>query len=226
MVSARGFGGSQPDQNFSDKRLVLIDGRSVYSPLYSGVYLDAQDVMLEDVDRIEVINGPGATLWGANAMNGVINIIRPSADMTDGGLVRVAAGNNEKNAAARHGGRLDDDTAFRFDGIGFHRSAMAPADGASAEDAWSKGQAGVRIDRTRTDDTTALQGDIDRATQKLSQQADGMLDGANLPARWQHRFNHRSELQVQAYYDLTERYAPAACSACRRRQTILQDTAP
>ena len=75
VVSARGFGGDPGAQSFSDKLLVLIDGRSVYSPLYSGVYLDAQDVMLEDVDRIEVISGPGATLWGANAMNGVINII-------------------------------------------------------------------------------------------------------------------------------------------------------
>jgi iron complex outermembrane receptor protein len=80
VISARGFGGNPQAQNFSNKLLMLIDGRSVYTPLYSGIYSDAQDVMLEDVDRIEVISGPGATLWGANAMNGVINVItRPSS---------------------------------------------------------------------------------------------------------------------------------------------------
>jgi iron complex outermembrane recepter protein len=208
VVSARGFGGSPPAQNFSDKLLVLIDGRSVYSPLYSGVYLDAQDVMLQDVDRIEVISGPGATLWGANAMNGVINIITRPAEVTDGTLVSAAAGTLERNAAVRYGGRLDDDTAYRFYGMGFHRDALELSSGASASDAWSKGQAGFRIDRTATDDTSTVQGDVYRATENQLQQADVMIDGANLLGRWQHRFSAQSELQVQAYYDLTERYSP------------------
>ena len=222
VVSARGFGGSPPAQNFSDKLLVLIDGRSVYSPLYSGVYLDAQDVMLQDVDRIEVISGPGATLWGANAMNGVINIITRPAEVTDGTLVSAAAGTMERNAAVRYGGRLDDDTAYRFYGMGFHRDALDLSSGASASDAWSKGQAGFRIDRSATDDTATVQGDVYRATENQLQQGDVMIDGANLLGRWQHRFSPQSELQVQAYYDLTERYSPTGDGAFVLRTYDLQ----
>jgi len=213
VISARGFGGNPGDQSFSDKILVLIDGRSVYSPLYSGVYVDAMDVMLEDVDRIEVISGPGATLWGANAMNGVVNIITRPAEMTAGTLVSAAGGNQEKNAAARFGGKLDEDTAYRFYGMGFQRDALELPNRASADDAWSKGQAGFRIDRTGADDTSTLQGDLYRATENQPQQADLMIDGANLLARWQHRISAQSELQVQAYYDLTERYSPAGDGA-------------
>jgi iron complex outermembrane recepter protein len=213
VISARGFGGNTPDQSFSDKLLVLIDGRSVYSPLYSGVYVDAMDVMLEDVDRIEVISGPGATLWGANAMNGVVNIITRPAAMTDGTLVSAAGGNQDKNAEARYGGKLDEDTAYRFYGMGFHRDSLQLQSGASADDAWSKGQAGFRIDRTSADDTSTLQGDLYRATEDQAQQADLMIDGANLLARWQHRINAQSQLQVQAYYDLSERYSPAGDGA-------------
>jgi iron complex outermembrane recepter protein len=213
VISARGFGGNTPDQSFSDKLLVLIDGRSVYSPLYSGVYVDAMDVMLEDVDRIEVISGPGATLWGANAMNGVVNIITRPAAMTDGTLVSAAGGNQDKNAEARYGGKLDEDTAYRFYGMGFHRDSLQLQSGASADDAWSKGQAGFRIDRASADDTSTLQGDLYRATEDQAQQADLMIDGANLLGRWQHRINAQSQLQVQAYYDLSERFSPAGDGA-------------
>jgi iron complex outermembrane recepter protein len=222
VISARGFGGSPGAQNFSDKLLVLIDGRSVYSPLYSGVYLDAQDVMLQDVDRIEVISGPGATLWGANAMNGVINIITRSAEVTDGTLVSAAAGTMERNAAVRYGGRLDDDTAYRFYGMGFHREALDLPSGATASDAWSKGQAGFRVDRTAPDDTATVQGDVYRATENQLQQADVMIDGANLLGRWEHRFSAQSELQVQAYYDLTERFSPTGDGAFVLRTYDLQ----
>jgi len=212
-VSARGFGGNVPAQNFSDKLLVLIDGRSVYTPLYSGVYFDAIDVMLEDVDRIEVISGPGATLWGANAMNGVINIITRASGETDGTLLRSAAGNNEQNAGARYGGAVGDDMAYRFYGMGFHRAAMQLADRSSADDDWSKGQAGFRVDRVLANDTTTVQGDVYRATQEQLQRADSMLDGANVLGRWQHRFSEQSQLQVQAYYDLTQQFAPAGGGA-------------
>jgi iron complex outermembrane receptor protein len=88
-ITARGFSGSIADQNFSNKLLVLIDGRSVYTPLYSGVYWDAQDLLPDDIDRIEVISGPGATLWGANAVNGVINITTRNASATQGGLFEI-----------------------------------------------------------------------------------------------------------------------------------------
>jgi outer membrane cobalamin receptor len=102
-VSARGFGGNSAAQNFSNKILMLIDGRSVYSPLYSGIYLDAQDVNIADIDRIEVIGGAGATLWGANAMNGVINIITRTAYQTSGTVIAAAAGTDEKDISARYG---------------------------------------------------------------------------------------------------------------------------
>ena len=221
-VSARGFGGNVPAQNFSDKLLVLIDGRSVYTPLYSGVYFDAMDVMLEDVDRIEVISGPGATLWGANAMNGVINIITRPADVTDGTLVRAAGGNNEQNAAARYGGALGDDTKYRIYGMGFHRASMQSPDRSSADDAWSKGQAGFRIDQVLANDTATVQGDIYRATQEQLQRADSMLDGANVLGRWQHRFSDQSQLQIQAYYDLTQQFAHAGGGAFVLRNYDLQ----
>jgi iron complex outermembrane receptor protein len=165
------------------------------------------------VDRIEVISGPGATLWGANAMNGVINIITRSADVTDGTLVRAAGGNNEQNAAARYGGAVGDDTTYRLYGMGFHRAAMESPDRANADDAWSKGQAGFRIDRVLGDDTATVQGDIYRATQAQLQRADSMLDGANVVGRWQHRFSEQSQLQIQAYYDLTQQFAPAGGGA-------------
>src|ERR1700692_3677855 len=137
-ITARGFGGNSADQNFSDKLLVLIDGRSVYSPLYSGVYWDAQDVLLDDIERIEVISGPGAALWGANAVNGVINIItRHSAD-TQGGYVAAGGGNLEKDAAARVGGSLSDDATYRVYVKGFERGSLDLPNGASADDGWSK----------------------------------------------------------------------------------------
>ena len=121
-ITARGFSGNSSDQNFSDKLLVLIDGRSVYSPLYSGVYWDSQDVALADIERIEVISGPGATLWGANAVNGVINIITRSAADAQGGDVAVGGGNLEKNATARIGGSLGSNASFRIYAKGFERS--------------------------------------------------------------------------------------------------------
>src|SRR5438445_4994485 len=108
-ISSRGFNG-----RFADKLLVLIDGRSVYTPLFSGVYWNVLDVMLEDVDRIEVIRGPGATLWGANAVNGVINIITKSAKATQSALVAAGGGTEMRGSGGvRYGGRLNKATAFR-----------------------------------------------------------------------------------------------------------------
>src|ERR1700740_1648874 len=108
-ISSRGFNG-----RFANKLLVLIDGRSVYTPLFSGVYWSVQDVMLEDVDRIEVIRGPGATLWGANAVNGVINIITKPAKDTKGGLVKAEGGDEEVNAdSIRYGDQIGDKGYYR-----------------------------------------------------------------------------------------------------------------
>ena len=108
VISARGLGGNPDDQNFSNKLLLVIDGRSVYTPLYSGIYINAEDVMLEDVDRIEVISGPGATLWGANAMNGVINIVTRTSDQTQGTALRAAGdfgGNRDRNRGSADQGQ-------------------------------------------------------------------------------------------------------------------------
>src|ERR1700676_982811 len=108
-IASRGFNG-----RFDNKLLVLIDGRSVYTPLFSGVYWNVQDVMLEDIDRIEVIRGPGATLWGANAVDGVINIITKSAKLTQGGIATAEAGTDERTAeSARYGGKAGDKVYYR-----------------------------------------------------------------------------------------------------------------
>jgi iron complex outermembrane receptor protein len=213
IISARGFGDNVDDQSFSNKLLMLIDGRSVYTPLFSGVYMDAQDVLLEDVDRIEVISGPGATLWGANAMNGVVNIITRSADATQGAYVSAGGGNEDKAGATRYGGQLNDETDYRVYGMAYQRGELQLLDGAGAHDGWSKGQGGFRLDWSNVGDTATLQGDVYRATENQLQQADLLVDGANLLGRWQHRFSAISELQVQAYYDLTERAAPAGGDA-------------
>ncbi|MGA2024456.1 MAG: TonB-dependent receptor [Steroidobacteraceae bacterium] len=208
VVSARGMGGNPADQNFSNKILMLIDGRSVYSPLYSGVYLDAQNVMLQDIERIEVISGPGATLWGANAMNGVINIITRSAAASAGGFVSVNAGTSEQDVNARIGGTLDDHTAFRVYSMAMHRGAEALADGTSAGDGWDNVQGGFRIDRTLARDSLTLQGDLYRATENELDTRDGMLSGANLLMHWDHQGEH-SEWQLKTYFDQTEQFAPA-----------------
>ena len=210
--AARGFGGNPPDQSFSNKMLILIDGRSVYSPLFSGIYLDAQDVMLEDVDRIEVISGPGATLWGANATNGVINIITRPAYLTAGTVVSAGAGNMEQDLAARYGGKIDHETAFRVYGKAFQRAALQAPDHSSAHDNWYRAQGGFRMDRSRVNDTLTVQGDIYRALENAGDQGSSMLSGANLLARWQHRYA-LSDIQLQAYFDQTESFAPFGNSA-------------
>ncbi|MCG8589452.1 MAG: TonB-dependent receptor plug domain-containing protein, partial [Proteobacteria bacterium] len=108
-ISVRAFNGV-----FAAKLLVLIDGRSVYTPLFSGTYWDAQDVVLEDVDRIEVIRGPGGTLWGANAVNGVINILTKSSKDTQGALITAGGGLTQRGfATVRYGGILSDDAHYR-----------------------------------------------------------------------------------------------------------------
>src|SRR5690606_16490430 len=159
VVSARGFGGAQEAQNFSNKLLMLIDGRSVYSPLFSGIYLDTQDVLLSDVSRIEVISGPGATLWGANAMNGVINVITRPAYLTEGTALSVSAGNDEQQAGLRHGARMGSLGSYRVYGKALRRVAMDLAPGLDAEDGWHRVQAGLRLDFTRPHAGITLQGD-------------------------------------------------------------------
>src|ERR1700679_11913 len=144
IITARGFSGNTSDQNFANKLLVLIDGRSVYTPLYSGVYWDMQDVPPEDIDRIEVISGPGATLWGANAVNGVINIITRKSGDTQGGVIDLAAGSLGSSLTVQYGGALESDLNYRIYLDSFTTPSDKTSTGANAQDGWSKTQGGFR----------------------------------------------------------------------------------
>ena len=207
VIAARGFGGNPSAQNFSNKLLVLIDGRSVYSPLYSGIYLDTLDVVMDDIERIEVISGPGATLWGANAMNGVINIITRTAYLTDDALLRADAGNQVRLLSARYGDKISDETSFRVYGKGFWRDTEKLADGSDANDGWGKGQAGFRLDRSGDRDRLTLQGDVYRGTENQPATGDLLVAGGNALVHWQH-LSERSTVDLKAYADQTERVGP------------------
>lgn len=208
VASARGFGGAPDLQNFANKMLVLIDGRSVYTPLFSGVYFDAQDVILGDVERIEVVSGPGATLWGANAMNGVINIITRRAADTTGTLLHLGAGDREQRVSARYGAPVGEQGAFRVYAKAFERGSMELTDDSSARDRWSSAQGGFRYDWASDRDALTFQGDLYDAQEDQLDAGDVSLSGANALLRWQRSFD-RSQLQIQTYYDRTERAAPS-----------------
>jgi len=204
-ISARGF-----NSTTANKLLVLIDGRSVYTPLFSGVFWDVQDTMIEDIERIEVISGPGGTLWGANAVNGVINIITRHTRDTTGGLVSVGAGNYERGAGARYGGKLGEDATYRIYAKGFDRDNTVTASDASAQDSWKKGQAGFRLDWGKGGDTLMLQGDAYDGSIDQKIFDDKSISGAHLLARWNRTLAGGAALQVQAYYDQTRRIYPGA----------------
>jgi iron complex outermembrane receptor protein len=211
-IAIRGFAGQ-----FSKSLLVLIDGRSVYTPLFSGVYWDVQNLMLEDVDRIEVIRGPGGTIWGANAVNGVINIITKSANETQGALATLGSGDvNQGVGAARYGGSVGKDFNYRVYGIGLDRGPEFHADG-DGFDRWRIGQMGFRTDGKKGDrDTFTVQGDIYRgvtgervslasfspvAETRPDDKAD--VSGGNIVARWRHQTGEGSDIQFQTYFDRT-----------------------
>jgi len=207
-ITARGFGDNRDTQTQANKLLILVDGRSVYSPLFSGVFYDLIDVVMDDVDRIEVISGPGATLWGANAMNGVINIITRSATETEGGLLRLDSGSAEQAASARFGGRIGDSLSYRVYGKAFDRHSLELESGASAHDRWNKRQGGFRTDWLQGQNTLTIQGDAYDGDQALLGAPDISFSGHNVLGRWQHR-GARSQLSLQAFYDHGERDAPA-----------------
>jgi iron complex outermembrane recepter protein len=201
-ITARGFNGPA-----ASKLLVLIDGRSVYTPYHSGVSWDVQDVLPEDIERIEVISGPGATLWGANAVNGVINIITRKASETQDGSLRVGGGNLEQRGSVQYGGEAGSDMAYRAYVDSFHYGDDVTATGMNAEDAWHKSQGGFRLDWMPAGDLVTLQGDLYTGSEDL-QSADEGVSGHNLLTRWNHAFSDASSLQVQAYYDYTKTSIP------------------
>ncbi|MCD6073636.1 MAG: TonB-dependent receptor, plug [Rhodospirillales bacterium] len=203
-ITARGF-----NSTTANKLLVMIDGRSVYTPLFSGVFWDVQDVMLEDIDRIEVISGPGGTLWGSNAVNGVINIITRKSSDTQGGLLAAGGGNKEQGGAIRYGGKLDDDTTFRVYGKGFQQDNTVRTRGDySTRDAWHKEQVGFRADSGKTGNKFTVQGDAYSGATDQINGADQLMVGGNLLGRWDGVLNNGSTLQVQSYYDRTMREVP------------------
>ena len=166
-ITSRGFNG-----RFANKLLVLIDGRSVYTPSFSGVYWEVQDTLLADVDRIEVIRGPGAALWGANAVNGIINIITKHARATQDGLLTAGAGTEERGfGSLRYGTTLSDTAFLRLYAKYFNRDGSVDTEGHDTPDAWEMIRSGMRLDWQATDyDDLTVQGDIyyGDATQTLS----------------------------------------------------------
>lgn len=206
-ISARGFNGL-----FSNKLLVLIDGRSVYTPLFSGVFWDVQDTFLDDIERIEVVRGPGGSLWGANAVNGVINIITKDTKDTSGALVRGVHGTEETfNIAARYGQAIDERSGLRLFAKNFKRDGGVLADGTDASDGWSMQRGGFRYDRKPiSGGSLMLQGEIyfgqngqlvalPTLTTPFSESAsdDTKVEGQFLLGRWQ----NASDFTIQAYFD-------------------------
>jgi outer membrane receptor protein involved in Fe transport len=200
--------------------LVMVDGRTVYSPLFSGTFWDSQDLMLEDIERIEVIRGPGGTLWGANAVNGVINIISKDTADSQGGLLKAEVGTyDQESLSARYGGWLNDRIAYRISGkFADHGDYPAVADG-DAADSWRQGRLGFRTDMNLAGaNKLTFQGDIydgesGQSIQYVSpmppfsnlDEVDAPISGGNLLGRWTRTFSSDSEIILQAYYDRTKR---------------------
>src|SRR5437667_4700567 len=203
-ISARGF-----NNTLANKLLVMIDGRAVYTPLYAGVFWEVQNVLLEDVDRIEVVSGPGGTLWGANAVNGVINIITRSARDTQGLLVTGGGGSLLQDfGAVRYGGAVGSNFFYRVYGQRLDRNNSVLANGNNARDQWDMTQGGFRTDWFPSDaNTVTFQGDS-YAGSEQGAPADTKVDGQNALGRWTHAFSEESELQVQMYFDRTWRDIP------------------
>jgi iron complex outermembrane recepter protein len=213
-IAARGFNG-----RFANKLLVLMDGRSVYTPTYSGVFWENIDTVLEDIDRIEVIRGPGASLWGANAVNGVINIITKPAAQTQGIMASGITGSEESGTVSlRYGARLGDKTPFRFYFKGFEREEAVDAAGDDTADDWRYVRGGFRLEhQPNSRDTFTLQGDIFDGTNGETVSVGSLAPpysatfnndheekGYNLLARWTRTFSDASEISLQAYYDRNE----------------------
>ena len=204
-VTARGF-----NNPFENKLLVLIDGRIVYSPLFSGVYWDAQDVVMEDVERIEVISGPGATLWGANAVNGVINIITASAGVTQGVLATTTFGGDQHTSTARYGGALGAAGYFRVYAKHASTDSTENASGAQTLTGFDRDQAGFRTDFGNSAQNLTVQGDAYHGNLEQRGTRDIRIGGQNLLSRMNYTLANGSLLSVLAYWDQTRRDQPGA----------------
>ena len=208
-ITARGF-----NDRYSSKLLVLMDGRTLYTPFFAGVYWELQDYALEDIERIEVIRGPGGALWGANAVNGVINIITKKAKDTQGALASTVVGTEEAIGTLRYGGTVGDNFHYRVYGKTFNRdTSYAPG---GAHDDWRTGRGGLRADwDIGSHDSLTVHGNYsdgragDRVTLPRlsapfgtqSRDEDAGLASQSVLANWTHRFGSQSETQLHFYYD-------------------------
>ncbi|MCD6034552.1 MAG: ligand-gated TonB-dependent outer rane channel [Rickettsiales bacterium] len=213
-VSARGF-----NDNIANKLLVLIDGRTVYNTLFSGVWWDEQNILMEDIKQIEVIRGPGAALWGSNAVNGIINIITEDAVNTLDKLVTITAGNEMKSAATRVGGSLSDNAHYRVYAKFTDIDDLRAIGGGSAKDGWDTGLFGFRVDWDKSSqDSITIQGNgynnnINRTatlpilTAPFEQEIndDSNVLGGNVLSRWTHNLSEGGSTTLQSYIDHTER---------------------
>ncbi len=214
-ITCRGF-----NEAFANKMLVMIDGRTVYTPMFAGVFWDVQDVMLEDVERIEVIRGPGGTLWGANAVNGIINVITKSARKTQGLLAATGGGSEERGfARVRYGGSFGEDGFYRFYLKGFERDSGADLGGEEAADDWRSIRGGFNLEKgDEQEGLFTLQGDIYQgesgsvrpissliAPYQSNVAGDTEVSGQNLLLRWQKSYSETANSKLQLYYDGTDR---------------------
>ncbi len=204
-ISSRGFNNS-----LANKLLVMMDGRTLYTPLYAGVFWDAQHMLLADLDRIEVVSGPGATLWGANAVNGVINIVTKNARETQGLLIEGGGGTQLQDyGAIRYGGHSGSNFFYRVYGMRLdHESTVLP-DGRDGRNSWDMTKGGFRADWFLNElNSFTVQGDAYSGSTEQAGGEDVSLDGQNLLARWAHSFSETSQLTVQSYFDRTWRRIP------------------
>lgn len=204
VITARGFANI-----LANKLLVMIDGRTIYSPLFSGVFWEAHDLVLPDVERIEVVSGPGGTLWGTNAVNGVINIVTRSARDTQGILAQARIGTDLRRASARYGGVAGSEVHYRVYGTGRKIDSSVRPNGVEVGDESDRLQAGFRADWSRGPSQLTVQGDAYRSD--IDQAATTReIEGANLLARWIRQSGDGPRLQVLGYYDRTTRDQPGA----------------
>jgi len=204
-ITARGFNGAPlSNASLANKLLVMIDGRSVYTPLFGGVFWDAQHTLLEDISRIEVVSGPGATLWGDNAVNGVINVISKSADETQGLYASGALGTFLKDqVGVRFGGKEGSNIFYRVYGQFFENKSTRVNDTTDAKDYWNMVQGGFRMDYYLSEkNTITFQGDLYSGRENMP---GTIINGQNILGRWTHRFSESSDLKLQLYFDRTFR---------------------